>query len=286
MLSFMQILLMLLVFLTTFYWFLCLLDVHFLDFVKPLTIYLSDLIKTFYDKDIVVSGVIIDGSLLLFAFLGIFFTICITQFKGLVNSHIQYIRNLVRVYKNKLEMEFNKQLQDELKEILSKYNKVAILLQFETMDLLKYSAKNVDLELKKSEAYKTFGNICKVLKYCEIKELEKGTLILIDDVKLLDNILAFMYSSFETIKSNFRKDKILLKTYLAVSIYDTKERLKNETLSYLERMLNLRHLDQAVCLGILKLKYDFENIQSFFVFKKEVCDIVGESEVYMIVKKD
>ena len=61
-----QIILFIIIFLVTLYWFLDLIDKQFLTFINPLANFVSGLVKIFYRRMIEVGGVKIDGSILLF----------------------------------------------------------------------------------------------------------------------------------------------------------------------------------------------------------------------------
>ena len=282
-----QLLLMLLVLLIAMHWFTSLLESHIFDFMAPAAEFIKDFMKVFYDKTIDIGGVVVDGTLLLFCMLGIPFAMCINKFRYFIQSHIEYVKNQIYVYNIKKEDEFNKQLENELKVLLSKLNKAAILLSFDVCNMLRYSSRNDnDIKIKKEEAYNEFFESLKVLKNCKFEKKQDKLLILIDEIELLDSTLAYIYFSLETIRNKFKKDSWSLKSYIAIDIYDTKEKFENITYKYLEKMLILHHENEAVCLGNLKLKYEFEDIKTFFVFKKGTYDIIGESEVYVIVKKD
>ena len=66
-----QIVIMIVVFLTASYWFFDLINSDLFSFAQPLASSVSDFVKLFYDREVQAGGVYIDGSLLLFDILAL-----------------------------------------------------------------------------------------------------------------------------------------------------------------------------------------------------------------------
>ena len=77
-----QIIFMIVVFLTASYWFFDLINSDIFAFVEPLANFITDFMRLFYDREVQVGGVYVDGALLLFdliAIVFVFLTIFIPQ---------------------------------------------------------------------------------------------------------------------------------------------------------------------------------------------------------------
>ena len=108
-----QILLMLLVFLTASYWFFTLIDSHLFDFCAPMAEAITSFVKRFYEREIDVGGEYLDTSLLLFDFITIFVVILISKLKFYIYVAIEKIDYTLVIDKRKEEKKLNEQLKHE-----------------------------------------------------------------------------------------------------------------------------------------------------------------------------
>lgn len=280
-----QIVFMITVFLTASYWFLSLLGSSALEFVTPLANGITDLIRLFYHEDIEIGGQVIDGSLLLFDILVLITVFLITKAKYYVYRFKDWVEFLIRRHFTKLEVEFNKELQQELESRIMQSNKAAVLVQFETKEMYVDYNRNA-VENKADEAFKIFYASIKHLKGCKFAKSGDKMLILFEDFSRIDDLLNFIDMSINRIRANMKKDKIKLFSYIAVDVYNADTDFYAEIYPILNSLLALQCSAEPLCLGNFKLRYDLNSKQMYAFLEKGSYKGMDDSEVFAIVKKD
>ncbi|MFQ8626401.1 MAG: hypothetical protein ACLSA2_08045 [Candidatus Gastranaerophilaceae bacterium] len=122
-----QITLMVLVFLTATYWFLTLINVTAFDFARPIADAISDLVKLFYHQEVMMGGIYIDGSLLLFDLIAVAIVFGITKSKYYIHKLVDFIELQINKCENRIEAKFNQKLQKEVEKNIKQSNNVALL---------------------------------------------------------------------------------------------------------------------------------------------------------------
>ena len=112
-----QISLMVLVFLTATYWFFNILGVTVFNFVEPIANVIVDFVKLFYNRDVMLGGIYVNSSLLLFDFIALFAVLVITKSKYYINRFIDFIDINVKKINDSQEEKFNKALMSELEAL-------------------------------------------------------------------------------------------------------------------------------------------------------------------------
>lgn len=279
-----QITLMIVVFLTATYWFLDLINCSAFEFAKPLAESISDFVRLFYQEDIEIGGVYIDGSLLLFDILALLTVFFITKLKFYIYRAIEQIEALIKACLREDEKKFNEELQKEAEDRIKQCNNVAILVKFEVknmyVDYEQGNAKN-----KEDEAFKIFYSAIKSLSGCKFAKTGDKMLILLDEFTRVDNLLNFVDMSINKIRANMKKEKWALFSYVAVDVFDPKSDFKGEVYPILEKLLTLRRKNEALCLGNFNLRYKLNKEQMYTLFLKGSYNIDGECDVFALVKK-
>lgn len=280
-----QIALMITVFLTATYWFLDLIGSSAFEFVRPLAESITDFVRLFYQEDIEIGGVYIDGSLLLFDILALVAVFLITKSKFYVYRWIEYVEASIKICLKEIEDKFNKELQQEMEERILQCNKVAMLVQFEMKNALIDSERD-NIKEKEDEAFKIFYMALKSVGGCKFAKTDDKMLILLDNFQRVDNLLNFVEMTINRIKANMKKDKWTLYSYVAVDVYGTNSDLKTDVYPVLEKLLKLHHRDAMLCLGNFNLRYKLNNEPMYTLAMKGSYNIVDECDVFVIVKKD
>jgi len=280
-----QIALMITVFLTATYWFLDLINCSAFEFARPLAETISDFVRLFYQEDIEIGGVYIDGSLLLFDILALVAVFLITKSKFYVYRAIECVEHSIKVWLAEYEENFNKELQQEAEERIKQCNNVAILVRFEVKNMY-IDHEQGNLKEKENDAFKIFYSAIKSLTGCKFAKTDDKMLILLDDFSRVDNLLNFVDMSISRIRANMKKDKWALFSYVAVEVYNHKANFKSEVYPILEKLLTLRHKNEALCLGNFNLRYKLNKEQMYTFFLKGSYNITDECDVYALVKKD
>lgn len=284
-----QIALMVLVFLTATYWFFSLINVSAFDFAKPIADAVSEFVHTFYQQDVDLGGVFIDGSLLLFDLIAIVIVFGIAKSKYYFHRMIDSINIAINNCEEKKEEKFNKSLQREVENNIKKCNNVAVLVQFKAKNMMVDSCwggdENEGVKEKEDEAFKTFYASIKNITGCKFAKTGDKMLILLNDFNTVDNLLNFIDLSINRIRINMKKKRWLLISYIAVDVYDDKTNFKTDVYPLLEKLLTLHIQNEAVCLGNFCMRYELYPEPMYKPFLRGSYNIDEECDVWSLVKK-
>lgn len=285
-----QITLMILVFLTATYWFLTLINVTAFDFAKPIADVITDMMKLFYHQEVMMGGVYIDGSLLLFDLIAVAIVFAITKSKYYIHKSVDFIELQINKCENHIEEKFNKKLQKEVEKSIKQSNNVAVLVQFCAKNMLVDACWGGDADAgikeKEDEAFKTFYASIKNIEGCKFAKTGDKMLILLEDFDKVDNLLNYIDLSVNRIRINMKKKKWALYSYIAIDVYDNNTNFKNIVYPTLEKLLALRNHNEATCLGNFCMRYELINEPLYEPFLKGVYNVGGECEVWSLVKKN
>ena len=289
-LFFVQIVLMIVVFLTASYWFFNLLNSDAFNFVQPLAVSINDFVRLFYDREVQVSGVYVDGSLLLFDLIALVCVFLVAKVKYYVYQAIGSINDSIRTIKSKNEEAFNKELQKEVEANIKRVNNAAILIRFVAKNMLIDACwggdSNEGVKEKEEEAFKIFYSSIKNITGCRFAKTDDKMLILLNDFSKVDNLLSFIYVSLNRISLEMRKKKWLVYANVSIDAYDNKMNFKTDVYPVLERLLSINHKNEAVCLGNFSIRYNLEPTKAFTPFMKGRYNLGQEYEVWTLVKKN
>ena len=284
-----QIALMIIIFLTAAYWFFNLLNSDIFSFARPLADTITDFVRIFYDRDVEVGGVYVDGSLLLFDIVALVFVFLISKFKYYIYQAIDSVNINIKECNEKIEEKFNKELQKEIEKEVLKCNNVAILIQFAAKNMLVDAFWGGDpqsgVKETEDEAFTEFYSSLKTITGCRFAKTDDKMLILLDDFSKVDNLLNFIYSSVERINADMKKKKWLVFAYISIDVYDNKTVFKTQVYPVLEKLLTIHHKNEAVCLGNFNIRYKYNTLPMFTSFLKGRYNIGEEYEVLTLVKK-
>ena len=287
-----QIVLMILVFLTASYWFFDLLDSQVFAFAQPIAEACSNFVNIFHRQDIEVGGVYVDGSLLLFDLCSIILVFLIAKAKYYINVFKATIDVAINMTKQQIENEFNAELQSEMEDQLKKSDNFAILIQFNAKNLVtdyySFAKQNAELEAKEKgeEAFKLLYSVMKNIKGCKFAKTGDKMLILSDNFDNFDNIMSFIDSSIERIRHDFKSKRWLLLSYIAVDVFDSHTNFKKDIYPVMEQMLNIHHKNEAVCMGNFRIRYNLNKKQMYTSFLKGSYEVNGMNEIWALVKKN
>ena len=285
-----QIIFMIVVFLTASYWFFDLINSDIFAFVEPLANFITDFMRLFYDREVQVGGVYVDGALLLFDLIAIVFVFLISRSKYYIYRAIDSVNIALKEHKSILEEEFNKELQKEVEMNIKKANNAAVLVRFTAKNMMVDACwggdPNEGVREKEEEAFKTFYSSIKNLTGCKFAKTDDKMLILLNDFNKIDNLLSFIEISVNRISTNMRKRKWLLYANIAVDVYDNKTNFKTDVYPVLEKLLTINHKNEPVCLGNFTIRYKLQHEPVFHPFMKGRYNLGEEYEVWVLVKKN
>ena len=284
-----QIVLMILVFLTATYWFFSLINVGVFDFAKPIADAVTEFMHLFYKQDVELGGVFIDGALLLFDLLAIVVVFCIAKSKYYFHRMLDSLTIAINGCQEKKEEKFNKSLQKEVERNIRKCNNVAVLVQLKAKNMLVDSCWGGDavegVKEKEEEAFKTFYASIKNVEGCKFAKTGDKMLIMLDNFENIDNLLNYIDLSVNRIRINMKKKRWLLTSYIAVDVYDENISFKADVYPLLEKLLTLHIQNEAVCLSNFCMRYELLQESMYKPFLRGSYNINEQCDVWSLIKK-
>ncbi len=285
-----QIALVILIFLTAAYWFFDLAEMSLFSFAEPIATAVINLVKHFYDKDVMVGGTYIDSSLLLFDILAGLLVFVITKIKYYINVAIERINFGIENCKKKIENNFNEELKENAENHIKSMNKAALMIKFSAKSM------NVDniwgdnaaagVKEKNEEAIKILHMSIKHITYCKFFPDYDKLIIIVNDFSKIDNVLFFVEQAIKRIKENMKAKKWVLTSYIGADCYNGRADFDKDILPTLKQLTALELKNDIVFLGNFSLRYNLLANPAYEALVKGSYEIHGGSEVYYLVKKN
>lgn len=286
-----QIVLVILIFLTTAYWFFDLAGSTLFSFAEPIATAMSNIVKYFYNRDVMVGGTFIDSSLLLFNFCAVIIVFIISKLKYYIIRAKEFIDLGIDTRKTQLENKFNEELQNEASRRIKTFKNAVLLIKFEAksmqIDNIWGGDEKAGVVEKEEEAFKIFYSSVKHFDYCKFAKNGGKLAIFINDFDKIDSFLFFAEQSIKRIAQNMKSKKWNLITYMAIDCYDEKTNPEKSILPNLEQLLNLKHKDVILCFGNFNLRHNMLKEPIYYsIDVKGDYDLNGINKIYTLVKKN
>ena len=291
-LFFVQIALMVLVFLTAAYWLFNLMGSSLFGFAEPIATAISDFVKLFYKQDVMLSGMSVDGSLLLFDFISVFVVFAIAKSKYYFYSFIDTIDYWIDKLKRMEEEKFNKALKQETDAKIRRANNFAVLVEFELKDLLIDKRYGSDVKYRDQkpvleDVYKTLFELLQNNISVSVKRDGERLIVLSNDFYKVDNVLYFIEQTISRIRKNLANEKFRLIHYIAVDVYEKRTNFDEKILPALNILINLKSADQITCYGNFNIRYAINPEPMYYaVLLKGAYAIDGGTDIYTLLKKN
>lgn len=284
-----QILLFAVIFLVTLHWFLDLINQQFLQFVEPLSKFVSGLVKLFYKRMIEIGGVKLDGSILLFDIIAILLIIGGAQLRDFFDKQITKIDIIIDKVARDQEELFNKQLQEDYEKQQLKNSNIGILITYSLKNVLGnafWSEQSSGLMAnKEKEVDKQIYYALSKLQGCKVAKSGSQFLLLCDNFEKIDFILDYLKKLLAQIDEYVLKSQMTLTTYIALEPYDNKTSMK-KVFTILNKLLSLKMPDEIICLGSFQLRYEFLKDRNYIPVLKGTYSIDESDKVWALVKKN
>ena len=286
-----QIILIILIFLTATYWFFNLIGSQLFNFAEPIASTISDFVKIFYDRDIIVTGIYVDGSLLLFDMTALIAIFVIAKSKYyLFKMQNFFVKNIYKCKKN-IEDNFNTQLQKNAEDMIRKYNHAALLITFEAKDLKvdRFWGGDPEAGVRDTETYlvESFCSMLDKMKGFSYKKGGKKVIIYIKEFDSIDKVLNFVSKFISDNRAEMRANKWTMDYYCAVTVYGDGTSVDLDVLPKLEALLNIKQKNEIVCFGNFNLRYSLKLKPLYYgVRLKGSYAIDGGSDIYCLVKNN
>ena len=169
---------------------------QFLNFVEPLSDFISGLVKIFYKRLIEIGGVKLDGSILLFDIVALLVIYGGAQLHGFFEKQITKIDIIIDKVARDQEELFNKQLQDDYEKQQLKNSNFAILVSYNLKNVLGnafWAEQSTDLqENKEKEVDKQIYYALSKLPHCKVAKSGEQFLLLCPQFERVDDVLSYL----------------------------------------------------------------------------------------------
>lgn len=286
-----QIILMLLVFFTAAYWFFHLLNSNLFGFAAPLADSISDFVKMYYEHDVILGGIAVDTSLILFDVAAIVLVCFLSWCKFYIYNAIERVDYIYIVKKKKAEKLFNEELQKEAEIEIKKYNNAVIVVEFDVRDMhvdtvWDGTAKKTR-EGRIKDSIKIFYSTIKSVTGCNLAKTGNRMAIFVNDFNKFDEIMMQVEQILEHIKENLKKKYWDFVPYIAVDTYYDNKDFKTDVYPLLKELLGLKRRYEVLCFGNFNLRYALlgENT-AYKTLKLGEYNLNGLNKIYNLVKKN
>jgi hypothetical protein len=286
-----QIALIILIFLTATYWFFDIIGSNLFSFAEPIASVVKNFVKLFYDRDIEVGGIFVDGSLLLFDIIALIAIFLITKFKYYIYKMQDFvIRNIYKCKKD-IEEKFNKQLKIETDEIIRKLSRAAILIKFEATNLAidRFWGGDAQAGVQDTETYLT-NAFCKELDSIKMFKYKSGgrkVIVYVENFEKIDIALNLINKFVIENRAQMKKNKWTVDYYCSVTAYENSKNAELEILPKLEALLRTKQKNEIVCFGTFNLRYSQKSKPLYYGLRlRGSYEIDGGSDVYYLVKNN
>lgn len=286
-----QIVLIVLVLLLSSYAFLQLLNSTALDFLYPVVVFAKSFVQYFFGNTIKAAQPEIDGELVLFIVLDIILIFVVSQLKVALKSYNEQLDKKIVEEKAKIEVKFNKALDDELHRSIASYSNFMLAFNFTVAPLVSdsiqiYGLEKPDVEKIEAEISKKIVDYLKLFSGVKLMKKDKDFIVTSSNFKDFDKIIDSIYDLFAKLRKAYRAQKVVVKSRFAVETYKPLTP-SSKVYAAVKPLLDLNIGHDALCYGNFKNRYAMLKDPSYTVQVKGKYDIDDvEETIYCLVKKD
>lgn len=289
-LTFAQIISIILILLVSLYWFFELTEIHALDFMLPFINWIKAAMQANFGEQLKKGQAGLDGSLFIFIALTGLAIYTIAQLKIFTKHSEKSLTKKIVISKQKEEEKFNAQLIIEKQRTLMAYKNIVILVNITLKSLLRdmYQTENdtkkIDKKLEDA-ALVSFYNMMKAVPGCGFSKDGNTLIITAKRFEAVDIILLKMNEALDTLKKEYKLKKIALNTNMAIDVFTDKVLLK-DVYADLKTLLTLNMPNELLCYGNFCNRYELVKKPLFEAYLKGTYDITDDENIWAIVKKN
>lgn len=285
-----QVVLIVLVLLFSLYSFLHLLDNTALDFMNPLVQMAKSFVKFLFGNTIKASLPEIDGEIVIFIVMDVILTFVVVQLKMALKAYQEEIDKKIVEEKAKVEVKFNRALDEELHKSIQAYSSFMLGCAFKVSPLVAdsmqiYGVQAIDTKSVGLEIAARFVGAIKSVPGIKISREDGNILITSAKFENIDLVLATVLDVCKHLKKEYRSKKITIKTRLAIEAYRPMTPFE-VVYKTVKPLLELNLGNDALCYGNVKSRYAMVENPVFNIEVKGKYDIDDSEEtIYSLVKK-
>lgn len=289
-LTIIQIISIILILLTSLYWFFELTEIHALDFMTPFINGIKASMQANFGEQLKKGQAGLDGSLFIFIALTGLVIYIVAQLKIFANATEKNLTKTIVKVKQKEEEAFNIQLNLEKQKTLMEYKNIVILVNIYLKSLLRdmYQTENDSKKIDKRQedaALVAFYNLMKTVSGCGFSKDGNTLIITAKKFDLIDIILLKLNESLDILKKEYKMKKINLSAKIAVDVYTDKVLLK-DVYTDLKTLLKLNLPNEIICYGNFCNRYELVKRPQFEAYLKGTYDITDDENIWALVKKN
>ena len=286
-----QIIFVIIVLLCSLYLFLGLLKSHAFDFLTPFIAFAKSFIHTVFGSAIKSTQPEIDGEIVLYVFINIFLVFVFAQMKLACKRYVETVDKQIVQERLKEEEAFNRELESELQRDLLAQKNFILLVRLKARPIVRDTVKSS--MVPKEEIEKANNDIISKF-FEEIKALpglsfsKDGDILLISSSKfeLFENTVTKVFELIDTLKSDYRAKKILLRSRMAADVYKSNVSVK-DAYKNIRPLIDLNANNEILCFGNFNNRYKLIKNPKFRIYIKGQYDINSQNEtVWALVKNN
>lgn len=284
-----QIIVTVMIFAFSMYWFFDLINAQFLGFLTPVADNISAFMHAYFEDSLNKGVNQTDGSLFIFIMILLIVVGSLTQIKAFTSSAINKVGRTIDKIKTKTEDEFNAQLRAEADQAILAYRNVVLITKLSAKKRV-VDDRRTDEEKEKEEAEMAdklvceFYNRIKGSPCCKFAKNGDQLVVTLKGFTHVDKLLYYVDKALEDLRTELRKDNWILKSYSAIDAFDDKALLKDVYYD-LQILLKLNLFNELVCYGNFCNRYYMEPKNLFEAYLKGVYDTTEPENVWTLVKK-
>lgn len=288
---FLQIIVLLIIFLCTLHIVLGILHNHALDFINPFIELLKSFTTTLFGQSIKQSQDGIDGREVLFILFAVMVVFFISQLKLALSSIEKNFQKKIVEEKERVEEAFNDQLKQELHDQILSQNSFVLAVQFRIKWLVKGSIgeasptpeelKNVKMEAagKFFESIRTYNG----LKFSRDNDI---LIISCGNINEVDNVVNKVWEEIDKLKAEYKEKKYGIRVKLLIDSHKALASV-NSVYKKISSLFGLNANNEILCYGNFKNRYELMKDSQYYIAVKGKYEMLDgrEETVWSLVKK-
>ncbi len=284
-----QILFVIIVLLCSLFLFLGLLKNHALDFLTPFITFAKGFVHTVFGSSVKSSQPEIDGEVVLFILINIFLVFVFAQLKLACKRYSEIVDKKIVEERIKEEESFNRELELELERNLLAQKNFLLIVRIKAKPIVRDSVRSAmvpkeEIEKANNDVMAKFFAEIKTVPGLSFSKDNDILLISSNKFEIIDTAFMKVYEIIDTLKSDYRAQKILLRSRMAVDVYKSNVSLKT-VYENIRPLIDLNANNEILCFGNFNNRYKLIQKPKYRIYIKGQYDINDQSEtVWALVK--
>lgn len=285
-----QIVFIVIVLLVSLYLLMGLMNNHSFDFLTPFVQWAKSFIHFFFGNSIRSTQQDIDGEVVLYIFLNIFYVFLASQLKTACSQGVLILEKKIVVQRQEDEELFNKKLQEDINNDLRAQKLFLLILKLRVKNAVKGAIKADAIPQEEIDEInkKILGVFfAKVKDIPGLSFTKDGDILLIScaNFEQIDEKLQLILKVLDDLKAEYKEKKLIILSRMAIDVYRSANNLK-PVYTNLKPLLGLNSSNEILCYGNFNNRYKLIQNPKHLISIKGKFDFNGRNEsVYGLIKK-